>query len=90
MCLHAGIVVMFLNTLIMIKTYMLIKKLSKRTFTKYLLHTGKLWSIANEGLIMKSLIGKLFIGCTLITAHATGCKNLLQFVLINVITSHLD
>lgn len=39
---------------------------------------------------MKSLIGKLFIGCTLITAHATGCKNLLQFVLINVITSHLD
>lgn len=27
MCLHAGIVVMFLNTLIMIKTYMLIKKI---------------------------------------------------------------
>lgn len=49
MCLHAVIVVMFLNTLIMIKTYMLIKKLSKRTFTKYLLHTGKLWSITNEG-----------------------------------------
>lgn len=41
---------------------------------------------------MKSLIGKLFTGCTLhvITAHATGCKNLLQFVLITVITSHLD
>lgn len=29
--------------------YMLIKKLSKRAFTKYLLHIGKLWSITNEG-----------------------------------------